>query len=355
MKNIDTVILIPAYNPTNDLIPLTSNLLKEGFRIVVVNDGSNSNTLKIFKKLDKQIKILKHKVNMGKGQALKTGFSYILKNIKCNGVITADADGQHILEDILKINNELKTSSDTLILGSRKQNNEMLLKSRVGNTITRFIFKLVTKTTIYDTQSGLRGIPYKYLNDFLKIDGARYEYEINMLLYCANKKIKITEIPINIIYIDNNKASSFKVVKDSIKIYKCILKDSNISRIILFTISALLSFAIDFILLFLLNKFTPFCENKDLNLFICVILARAISSIFNFIFNRNIVFKSQNSIVLSLLKYYILTLSMLFINYILLDMLFVKLTINLAISKIIVELLLFIINYIIQKIHIFKK
>lgn len=354
MINTNTVILIPAYNPTKDLIHLSKNLLQEGFKVVVVNDGSNSESSKIFKKLDKKVIFLKHKVNMGKGQALKTGFKYILDNLECDGVITADADGQHILEDIIKVNTELKNNPESLILGSRKQNKEMLLKSRIGNTITRFIFKLVTKTTVYDTQSGLRGIPYKFLEDFLAIDGSRYEYEINMLLYCAKQKINITEVPINIVYIDNNKASSFKIIKDSVKIYKCILKDSNILRVILFTISALISFAIDFLLLFIFNKFINFTDNKDMHLFICVILARAISSIFNFIFNRNIVFKSNTSILNALFKYYALALSVLFVNYILLDILFVKLSFNLAISKVIVELILFISNYLIQKLVIFK-
>ena len=58
----------------------------------------------------------------------------------------------------------------------------------------------------------------------LEIEGERFEYEMNVLLTCSTKKIKITEIQIDTIYIENNSGSHFNSVKDSIKIYKEIFK-----------------------------------------------------------------------------------------------------------------------------------
>ena len=355
MKEKNIVILIPAYNPTKDLISLTDELIKNKFTVVVVNDGSNNQAKKIFKKLNKNVILLKHKENMGKGQALKTGFKYILENIKCQGVITADADGQHLFCDIVNIANYMEIDLSSVVLGIRLQNKEMLLKSRLGNSITRMVFKVATGKKVYDTQTGLRGIPFKYLQDFINIEGQRYEYEINMLLYCARNNIDFKEIKIHTVYIDNNKASSFNTVKDSFKIYKCILKNSDLLIGILFIISAIISFILDFLFVIAFNKLTSSVPNRDLALLIDVVLARIISSAFNFTFNRNIVFKNKSNIFKSLLQYYILATFTLLLNYTFLDILTVRLfSFDLVISKVFVEILLFIVNYIIQKFIIFK-
>ena len=355
MKEKNIVILIPAYNPTKDLISLTDELIKNKFTVVVVNDGSNNQTKKTFKKLNKNVILLKHSKNMGKGQALKTGFKYILENIKCQGVITADADGQHLFCDIVNIANYMEIDLSSVVLGIRLQNKEMLLKSRLGNSITRMVFKVATGKKVYDTQTGLRGIPFKYLQDFISIEGQRYEYEINMLLYCARNNIDFKEIKIHTVYIDNNKASSFNTVKDSFKIYKCILKNSDLLIGILFIISAIISFILDFLFVIAFNKLTSSVPNRDLALLIDVVLARIISSAFNFTFNRNIVFKNKSNIFKSLLQYYILATFTLLLNYTFLDILTVRLfSFDLVISKVFVEILLFIVNYIIQKFIIFK-
>lgn len=355
MKNENIVILIPAYNPTKDLIKFTNELIKKDFKIIVINDGTKHNN-DIFNKLNKNVTLLVHDTNKGKGQALKTGFKYVIDNIpECKGVVTADADGQHLPKDILNIAKELNNISDKLILGSRKQDKNMLLKSRIGNSITRMVFKCVTKTSVHDTQTGLRGIPYNYLNDFTNIDGDRYEYEINMLLYCSKNKISIKEIPISTIYIDGNSASSFNVIKDSIKIYKCLLKDSNFLNIILFGISAILSFIIDFSLLLLLQNITSNLYSESIALLVSVIGARIVSSLFNFTFNRNVVFKNKDKLLKALVQYYMLVIFVIIANYLLLNILTVKLHCNIVISKILVEVILFICNYIIQKIFIFKK
>lgn len=353
MDNSKITILIPAYNPTIDLVDIVDNLIKNNFKVIVVDDGSKPETQHIFNKLNKNIIFLKHPQNMGKGQTLKTGFNYINKNVSCVGVITADADGQHAFEDILKIANTLKEDSSSLILGSRLETNKMLLRSRFGNTLTRFVFKIATKTSVFDTQTGLRGIPFQFLEKFGSIEGQRYEYEMNMLLYCTQNKINIKEISIETIYFDDNKSSSFNVIKDSFKIYKCIIKNSGYLTSILYCISAILSFLIDFLLLFILYNIIENLFIKDISLLISVVIARIASSLFNFFFNRNIVFKDHSSIFKAIVKYYTLALSVLIINYLLLNVLAIRLSFNLAISKILVETIIFINNYFIQKIFIF--
>lgn len=241
MQNEKIVVLIPAYNPTEDLIPLVNSLLNNEFIVVIVNDGSLERTKYIFDKLDKErITLLVHDINKGKGQALKTGLEYIYNNLPCRGVITADADGQHIIDDIIKISETLKENDNCLILGSRFDTDSMPLGSKFGNRITRFVFKLATNKKVYDTQTGLRGIPFNYIKDFCSIPGQRYEYEINMLIYAIKKKIDIKEIGIHSIYIDNNKASSFHPFRDSCKIYKCIFKYSHLKITLPFIITIII-------------------------------------------------------------------------------------------------------------------
>lgn len=355
MKN-EIVVLIPAYNPTDDLIPLVDELLQNNFTIVVVNDGSAKRTKYIFDKLDKdRIIFLEHCENKGKGQALKTGFDYIKNNIECTGVVTADADGQHDLEDITKVSNTLKETHNTLVLGSRLDTKSMPFSSRTGNTITRFVFKFATHTKVFDTQTGLRGIPFTMLDEFLNIPGERYEYEINMLLYAAKYNLKIKEVGIKSIYLNDNKASSFHLFRDSVKIYKCIFKYSDLGTTLLYGISAILAFIIDFTLLFIIKNMTEPLFNDYLSLLISVVSARAISSMFNFLVNRNIVFKSKKSFMHSLIEYYVLVIISVIANYLLLSLLTNILNIKLFISKIIVEIVLFIFNYLVQKLYIFKK
>ena len=249
MNSHEIVILIPAYNPSECLIDLTNRLIGENYIVVVVNDGSNDKSLEIFKKLNKNIIIINHAKNMGKGTALKTGFNYIKDNIECVGVITADADGQHLFEDIKKVTDSLIFNNESIILGCRNNMNSAPLRSKFGNFFTRKIFKLATGYEIFDTQTGLRGIPNKYLKDLVKIKGDRYEYEINMLISFAIKKINIVEVNISTVYIDDNKASNFNAITDSYRIYKCIIFNTNLGTIILFLISACISFLIDYFVL----------------------------------------------------------------------------------------------------------
>lgn len=79
-----------------------------------------------------------------------------------------------------------------------------------------------TKVKINDTQTGLRGIPTKYLNEIIKIPGQRYEYEINQLKFFA-KNVEIVQLKIATVYSKEIK-SSFKRIKDSIKVLKAMNK-----------------------------------------------------------------------------------------------------------------------------------
>lgn len=220
-------VIIPALNPTYDLIDYIYDLLRQNVsQVVVVNDGSKASTIPIFTKIENMPKctVLTHKINKGKGRALKTAFQHVLKHLNVEGVITADADGQHSVQDVIKIGKALNTVQNALLLGVRDFNqNHVPTRSYIGNKITSFLYKLIFKINLIDTQTGLRGIPINILPAFLTLEGERYEYEMNMLIVAAKRKLPIKQIPIQTIYIDKNKSSYYHPIKDSYQIFTTII------------------------------------------------------------------------------------------------------------------------------------
>lgn len=337
----DCIVVIPAYEPNERLVELIREIKnKTSDKVIVVNDGSSQKTRKYFENIKPGVTILEHKENKGKGEAIKTALRYLWKNEKedCD-IVIADADGQHKVDDVIKISREVEANKDSLVLGSRKFKGNIPLKSRLGNLCTRFVFECVSGVYISDTQTGLRGFSYKLIPYFLQIEGSRYEYEMNVLLNCVKDNISIKEIPIETIYLEDNKSSHFNPLKDSLKIYKDVIKFSGVS---------LLSFIIDYALFSIFVLLTTSITLSN-------ILARAISSNFNFFMNKRYVFNSKGNVGKEALKYFSLVLALICANTILLNLIFNNLINNQYISKIIVETFFWLVSYMIQKVLIFKK
>lgn len=219
------IVLIPSYEPDDKLIHLVEDLSKEAVDIIIVDDGSGPNYKEIFNNCEKHSKIISYKTNEGKGHALKTGFKYIKENYKKPYIIaTMDSDGQHTIKDAKKLMKACSKNKDVLYLGKRIRSKKTPIRSRIGNSITRFIYKKVAGLDIYDTQTGLRAFSDNLIDNLLEVSGSRFEYEMNVLLEFAREKIKMQEIQIETIYIDNNSKTHFNGIKDSYKIYKDIIK-----------------------------------------------------------------------------------------------------------------------------------
>jgi len=223
----DIIIIIPSYNPDEKLVELTEELIANGFsKLVVVNDGSVKESIPFFEAVSghEECQVLTHKVNSGKGRALKTAFAHCQCMKECVGVITVDGDGQHLVKDILACAQVLRKNPENVILGVRDFNKpDVPFRSKFGNTMTRTVFRLLCGIRISDTQTGLRAIPLQRLAEFASWDGERYEYETNMLLMMKKKGIAWEEVKISTVYLDDNARSHFNPLKDSWKIYKTIL------------------------------------------------------------------------------------------------------------------------------------
>ena len=335
----EKIVLIPAYEPENNFITLIEELSLTDLKIIVIDDGSGDNYKDIFDQISKHAKVISYKENKGKGYAIKTGLKYIKENYSSFIVVTMDCDGQHTIEDAIKLIDISKENENTLILGKRIRSNKTPIRSRIGNSITRFIYRTTTGLDVYDTQSGLRAFTDKIIDFLINIDGDRFEYEMNVLLECPKNKIKIQEIEITTIYIDNNSNSHFDTIKDSLLVYKEIIK---------FSLSSLICFIIDYLL------YTIFIFTSK-NLVLSNTIARVISTTINYTINKNLVFENNKSKNKTILEYFILAIIILTLNTTILNILVNKLFLNKMLSKLIVEIFLFTISYIIQQRIIFKK
>jgi putative flippase GtrA len=257
--------------------------------------------------------------------------------------VTVDADGQHQTKDIINVLKGAETYPEALILGSRSfDQSQVPLKSKLGNKITRLITSYLIGQKITDTQTGLRAFGKLAMEKFLKVPGDRYEYEMNMLLYCGKLSIPIQEVVIETIYIDDNSASHFNPLLDSIRIYR---------QILTFSVISLLSTGLD------LGVFTVFVYTlKGVDaIFYATVIARLISVNFNFLMNKTVVFKSRQQWFEHMWKYYTLALFQMLTSYFLVKSVFTLIDKNVVIIKIAVDIILFLVSYQIQKILIFRK
>ncbi|MDY5845231.1 MAG: bifunctional glycosyltransferase family 2/GtrA family protein [Coprococcus catus] len=334
------VALIPAYKPGDYLLDLTVKLKGKGFSVVIVDDGSGADYADFFLASTCFAEVLHHSENMGKGRALKTGINAISRYCTSDTVIvTVDADGQHCVEDALAICNIAQKAPNTLVLGSRKLKENVPLRSKFGNTVTRFVYYISTGLKVHDTQTGLRAFRAELIPVLRDIPGERYEYEMNVLLRFARDKIRILEHEIETIYIDNNAQSHFDTVKDSVRIYKEILK---------FSASSFVGFLVDYSLYSLLLFITN-------NLCIANVAARIVSASVNFFLNRKFVFKSRGPLLRAALQYFLLAAGILIGNTFVLEFIVNAYGVNQMLAKIMTEVMFFILSWLIQKLIVFKR
>ncbi len=225
------IVLIPAYKPDEKLVTLVKQLNNSQLNAVIVNDGSGSEYDEIFKEVSEFAAVVSHPHNCGKGRALKTGIKYISENFgECRFFITADADGQHRVEDILRVRDELEKGAE-FVLTTRKLKRNIPFRSKFGNDLSRFVYTLATGKYFSDNQSGLRGFSIDNAKWLLEVKGEKYDYEMNMLYYAAKQAIPVTTLDIEAVYIDGNKSSHFNPVLDTVRIYRLLFNSAKASII----------------------------------------------------------------------------------------------------------------------------
>jgi len=310
-------VVLPSLDPDEKLIAVIDGLLEYGFSdIILVNDGSRQENLHYFTDLaalHPEITLLHHEVNKGKGAALKNAFRWFLNNRPEGfGVVTVDGDNQHHPADTRACcEHMLKTGH--AVLGCRDFNQaDVPARSSFGNKTTSLIFKLFVGMTISDTQTGLRALPRAVLEELVEVYGDRFEYETNMLLAFKTKGIDFDEVKIRTVYIEENKSSHFRVIRDSWRIYKLIL-----AHFFRYTVSSVACFVVDSAMVFLLTKLLGAFMNDPLLSAISTVGARFVSSMINFFMNKKLVFRANVSTARAMVRYYALAVPQLMVQWLL--------------------------------------
>ena len=339
-------LIIPAYKPSKELLELLAQFEdRDAFLPLVVDDGSGEAFKPIFDALPDGVILLRHPENRGKGAALKTAFVHVLERLpECEFAVTADADGQHRPDDIARVCDVIEQNPDALVLGSRKFEGDVPLRSRLGNGITRHVFAIASGKKVYDTQTGLRAFGREAMRRFVDVPGDRYEYEINMLLTAAQSGAPIIEETIETVYLNDNASSHFNPFRDSIRIYLCILK---------FCASSLLAFCIDYILVMVLSALTR-AWPASTSLTFSVVCARLVSASVNFTVNRKVVFKGNEHLGKAILKFALLAACILLLNLALMHLL-TGIGWPLPLAKIVTELSLFCLNFAVQGKFVYRR
>ena len=231
---------------------------------------------------------------------------------------------------------------DSLVLGVRKFENSVPLRSRFGNVLTRDVLGAFTGMKVSDTQTGLRVLPASWLKEMLDVEGERYEFEMNMLLKAKEDAIPIREVGIATIYLDENQSSHFDVVRDSLRIYKVFFK---------YIFSSLFSFLVDIVAFTILISLFNGLSFSAVTL--ASVLARAISSVVNYFLNHKVVFKKGKAS--SAVKYFTLVVVQIMVSSFLVTIVGNALTaVPISIVKIVVDGVLFFVSYFIQKHLVFN-
>ena len=333
-------VLIPAYQPDARLPRLILELHRAdpSTKIVVVDDGSGQKFSDIFEaSATAGAHVISYENNRGKGYALREGFTWIrdVAGDSPECVVTADADGQHTLNDIFRVGRRC-TDTGKSVLGVREFVGHVPARSRIGNTATSALFWLATGWKLKDTQTGLRAFPVALLPELLEVQGDRYEYELRVLLHLAKFRHPVTQIPIETIYEAGNPTSHFRPLQDSARIWAPLLK---------FAASSGVATVIDYVLVLVLNALTG-------ALFFPVIAARLVSASVNFAMNRRVFEATGVPLRRSAFRYAALAVAVVTGSYTMLAVL-TGIGMPLWIAKIIADTTMYLVSYSAQSRYVF--
>lgn len=345
------IVLIPAYEPNLRLVNLVERLRAADphLEIVVVDDGSGPSYAPILAMASRgHVTVLRHDVNRGKGAALRTGLAHVAAWRPGGAVVCADSDGQHEVTDILRVGRAVADHPGAIVLGVRHFAGDVPLRSRVGNSATRTVFRLASGVDVTDTQTGLRGYSADLIPWLLAVPGERFAYEMSVLVAARRDGRPIVQVPIATVYHDGNRGSHFRPLADSAHVYRPLIRyaATGLAR---FTASSLLAFAIDLVLLLGLMAATG-------QLLLAVVGARVVSSMVNFAVNRSLVFGTPRPARLwpAAMRYYALAIALLTANYLMLWAL-TGAGLSLLVGKLGTEASLFLVSFVVQRSHVFGR
>lgn len=209
------VVLIPALNAAPSIAAVVEAARRELEPVVVIDDGSTDATGTIAREIGATV--LRHAVNRGKGAALKTGFQWALER-DFDGVITLDADGQHLPGEIGRFIRAREERGADLIIGGRAHLfGEMLPRRRMANQFSASSISWASGATITDSQSGFRFYSARLLRALaLRTDG--FDLESEVIVRAGRRGLAIETIPIELGFVNGVATSHYRPLADTLRI-----------------------------------------------------------------------------------------------------------------------------------------
>lgn len=213
-------IVIPLYNEEKHIESVLRGLVKYKLPVIVVDDGSSDQSeLKIKSLQFKDLTLLEHEINLGKGAAMKTGAEYAFSH-GAEAIIFMDADGQHEAADIDKFITALETGNCSIVFGSRNLSMGVPLIRYLGNKFASVFISLLFRIYVSDVICGFRAIT-KNAYGRIKWESEGYGVETEMVIKTGKNKLKFCEVPVETIYHDKVKGvtilDAFGILGDVVK------------------------------------------------------------------------------------------------------------------------------------------
>jgi len=194
-------IVVPAYNEAKNIGQVLKDLGKTKLPVIVVDDGSKDKTYEVAKK--HKVTLLRHRVNLGKGAALKTGFEAAFLK-RADAVITMDSDGQHKISDLPQFIDKLKEEKYDIVFGSRDFSHKVPLVRSLGNQFALNLIRLLFGVSVSDLTCGFRGVTKKAYKK-MKWESSGYAVETEMVIETGKRHLKYCEVPVETVYYDKVK------------------------------------------------------------------------------------------------------------------------------------------------------
>jgi glycosyltransferase involved in cell wall biosynthesis len=216
----NTIVLIPSYNESRTIGKVVRDITGIGLNVLVIDDGSIDNTER--EALDGGAMVIRNRMNIGKGYALREGFKQVFEKMNYEWLIMMDGDGQHHPEDIPALMDATKDDDIDLVNGNRMLYTRNMPFIRYGtNRFTSWVLSSMCGQEIPDSQCGFRLIRIDALKK-IDLTSDKYDIESEILIKAARQGLKIRSVPVATIYGDE--VSGINRVRDTIRFFRLIFK-----------------------------------------------------------------------------------------------------------------------------------
>ena len=211
-RKADFCIVIPLYNHAHTVGDVLRSALQLGFPVFVVDDGSDDAAADRVRRIE-GVTLLRHRENLGKGAALKTGMRAAAAGFRW--AITFDADGQHDPMDALTLVQSIPEVGRPIVVGVRQgmEAEGVHWTSRFGRQFSNFWVWAAGGHRSHDSQSGFRIYPLPETLQ-LGIAADRYQFEVEVIVKARWKNMPLVEAPVSVRYPPGERVSHFRPFVD---------------------------------------------------------------------------------------------------------------------------------------------